>query len=59
MSDSLFELVLEVAKETGRLEKHNVEMLAEVAKKLLLRGRPIEEIAEDTGLPYETVLNLV
>ena len=51
----------------AQLQQERIELAAEyvaehaavVAKKLLLRGIPIDEIAEDTGLPYETVASLM
>lgn len=30
----------------------------EIAKKLLKRNRPVDEIVEDTGLAYEEIKNL-
>ncbi|MDR0920317.1 MAG: Rpn family recombination-promoting nuclease/putative transposase [Oscillospiraceae bacterium] len=45
---------LEKGKEEGR-EEGKLEAKKELVKKLLNRGRPIEEIAEDTGLTPEEI----
>ncbi|MDR0272429.1 MAG: hypothetical protein LBI27_03830 [Clostridiales bacterium] len=45
-------------EEKGLLKERENERLKLVAKKLLLRGRPFEEIAEETGLPIETIKSL-
>jgi len=71
MSTVVKELFLEVAEQDDwfkdRLQQdrlENAKVTAKVtakviAKKMLLRGRPIEEVVEDTGLPYEVVVSLV
>jgi len=45
------------AHEKGKAEGKAVEKI-EIAKKLINRNRPIEEIAEDTGLSYEELERL-
>ena len=47
-----------VAEENGWFSERDNEKAKAIAKKLLLRGRPIDEVAEDTGLPYETIRSL-
>ena len=62
MSEAVRTLFLETADEEGWLEERytqrDFEKAKGIAKKMLLRGRPIEEVAEDTGLPYETIRSL-
>jgi len=57
------ELFLEVVEQDDwfkdRLQQDRLENAKVIAKKMLLRGRPIEEVVEDTGLPYEVVIDLV
>jgi len=57
------ELFLEVAEQDDwfkdRLQQDRLENAKVIAKKMLLRSRPIEEVVEDTGLPYEVVISLV
>ena len=61
MSDTAIReiFVRAVAEENGWFSERDNEKAKAIAKKLLLRGRPIEEVAEDTGLPYEVVKNLI
>ena len=47
------EIAKRIYAEEGREEK-----ASEIAKKMLKRNRPIDEIVEDTGLSYEEVKNL-
>jgi len=62
MSDVAKELFFEVAERDGWLtardNSQKLEKAKAIAKKMLLRGRPIEEVIEDTELPYETVTAL-
>ena len=44
--------------ETQALYNARKERNIEIAKKLLKRNRPIDEIVEDAGLTYEEVENL-
>ena len=61
------ELFFKVAERDGwlvdRLQQARLESVTEkteaIAKKMLLLGRPIEEVVEVTELPHETVINLV
>jgi len=53
------ELFFEVAEREGWFTDREFENAKAIAKKLLLRGRPVEEVIEDTGLPHETVMSLV
>ena len=61
MSNAAAELLYKISKEDGggwvkeMFKRHEME---EIAKKMLLRGDPIEDIAEITELPYETVASL-
>ena len=63
MSEAVRELFLEAADEEGWLNgwltEHVNKELIEVAKRLLELGRPVDEVAEATGLPYEIVVNLI
>jgi predicted transposase YdaD len=71
VSNAVKELFFEVAEKDGWFQQKRLEGIQEgiregkfenskaIAKKMLLRGRPIEEIIEDTGLPYETVNSLM
>jgi len=58
----LVEDVIEQGREQGLtqgLQRGKQESAMQFAKKMLMRGRPIEEIAEDTGLPEETIIGLL
>ena len=59
MSSAIKELFLEVGERDGWFTDRDLEKAKAIAKKLLLRGRPIEEVVEDTGLPYEAVIELM
>jgi len=59
MSDVVREIFNEVAEREGWFVKRELATSKTIAKKLLLMGRPIEEIVEATDLPYETVIDLV
>jgi hypothetical protein len=48
-SDHTNELVREAVRESER------KIASEIARKMLVRGRPLEEIAEDSGLTKEVV----
>jgi len=48
-SDHTNELVREAVRESER------KIASEIARKMLVRGRPLEEIAEDSGLSKEVV----
>jgi hypothetical protein len=52
------DVIIKTAEEFGWLDERYVER-KEIAKKMLLRGRPVEEVVEDTNLPYETVVQLI
>jgi len=66
MSSAVRELFLEVAETDDwfidriddRIKQESLENLKAVARKMILRGRPIKEIIEDTGLSREIVENL-
>jgi len=62
VSEAVKELILTTEVGQRWLRDREVEYAKEIAKeiarKALRRGRPIEEIVEDFGLPYETVINL-
>ena len=58
MSEAVKEIILETAEENGWLDDKFVDR-KKIAKKLLLRGRSAEEVAEDTDLPVETVRELL
>jgi predicted transposase/invertase (TIGR01784 family) len=52
---------LEKGKEEGReigLTEGSQQKQLEIARKMKARGTPPDQIAEDTGLPLETVLKL-
>jgi predicted transposase/invertase (TIGR01784 family) len=53
----LYGTVLSVEREDGRKEGERAKAM-EVAKRMLGRGRPIPEIAEDTGLSEEEINSL-
>ena len=59
VSSVVKELFFEVAEQDGWFADREFEKAKAIAKKMLLRGRPVEEVVEDTGLPYETVISLV
>ena len=63
MSEVAKELFFEVAERDGWLTARDtardLENAKTIAKKFLLLGRPIEEVAEATELPYETVAALM
>jgi len=54
VSDTVKELFLEVAAENGWFE----EEAKKIAKRMLLLGRPVEEVVEATELPVEIVRGL-
>ena len=56
MSD-LAKEIMELGEKKGR-EEGREESKREIALALLKRGIAPEQIAEDTGLPFETVLSL-
>jgi len=58
MNDEIMEIIFEVAEKTGRLDKIRQTDKEEIAKKMLSRGTLVEIVAEDTGLPYETVKSI-
>ena len=51
-------VVMALAEDMGLLKDRDIEKAKTIAKKMVLRGRPIKEIVEDTGLPYEIVSTL-
>jgi len=51
-------VVRALAEEGGWLRDRDIENAKTIAKKMVLRGRPINEIVEDTGLSYEIVSTL-
>ena len=53
-----FNDTLEQVREQGQVQGL-LEGATRIAKKMLMRGRPIEEIVEDTGLPEETIIGLI
>ena len=59
---TLFEEIAKDSRDEGRNEGRNegkTEANIETAKRMLSRGKlSIEEIAEDTNLPIETILKL-
>ncbi len=59
VSDTMKEIVLKVANEEGWFRQQENERINEelrkVAKNFLLRGRPVDEVAEATGLPIDIV----
>jgi (2Fe-2S) ferredoxin len=59
VSDVVKEIFFEVAERDGWFTDREFEKAKMIAKKLLLLGRPIEEVVEATELPYETVSSLV
>ena len=59
VSSVVKELFFEVAEQGGWLASRDFEKAKAIAKKMLLRGRPVEEVAEDTGLPYEAIISIV
>jgi len=58
VTEGVMKISLEGAEEYGWLNDRDIEIAKRFAKKSLIRGRPIEEVAEDTGLPLETVRSL-
>ena len=62
MSDVAKELFFKVAERDGWLTARDsfrdIENAKTIARKMLIIGRPIEEVAEVTELPYETVTAL-
>jgi hypothetical protein len=52
-SDHTNELVREAVREAVRESERKIA--SEIARKMLVRGRPLEEIAEDSGLTKEEV----
>ena len=58
MTEEAFKILLQGAEEHGLLEKRDEQDRRERAKKMLMRGYPVEDIAEIMELPVETVINL-
>ena len=62
MSEVAKELFFEVAERDGWLtardNSQKLENAKAIARKMLLKSKPIEEIVEFTELPYETVAAL-
>ena len=62
-TDGIKEIFLEAAEEYGWLDgllgNREIEKAKVIAKKLLLLGRPVEEVAEVTELSAETVMELL
>ena len=62
MSDVARDLFFEVAERDGWLddilENRDIEKAKKIARKMLLKSKPIEEIVEFTELPFETVAAL-
>ena len=62
MSEAVREIFLETAEENGWLDNRDwimnrdIEKAKVIARKLLLRGLPVEDVSEDTGLPIDTVI---
>ena len=59
MSNVAKELFFKVAERDGWLADRDFENAKTTARKMLLLGRPIEEVIEVTELPRETVISLV
>ena len=53
---------MEGVERYGWLDKRDSKLILEntkqIARRLLLRGRPIETVAEDTELPLDTVIEI-
>jgi predicted transposase YdaD len=54
MSEEFKAIFLEDAEECGWFN----ERISKIAKNFLTLGRPVEEVADATGLPIETVRSL-
>ena len=63
MPDWMLDVALEVAEEKGILGTRDMmrelEKAKQIAKKMLVKGKPVEEIMEFTELPMDTVMALV
>jgi hypothetical protein len=65
-TDGVREIFMEGAEKNGWLESRDIEKAKEtakekaqeIAKKMLLRGLPAEDVAEDTDLPIETIKSI-
>jgi len=59
-TEGLREIWMEIIDEYGWADKRDQRIKAEAAqktaRKLLLRGLPVEDVAEDTELPLDTVI---
>ena len=58
MSEAVRTIFLETAEENGWLVSRETERLKSIAKKLLLRGMTIADVAEDTGLQMDIVTSV-
>ena len=62
MTEAVKEIFMEGAKKYGWLdnefEQIKMQERREIAKEMLVRGYPIEEVAEIMKLPIETVMDL-
>jgi len=58
MSEEVKQLFFRVAEKGKWFEERDKKTSIEIAIRMLRRNRPIEEVVEDTGLPYETVIGL-
>ena len=59
VSEAVKELFFKVAEKDGWLEQERLEYAKVIAKRMLLYGRPVEEVVEVTQLPYEIVMSLM
>ena len=48
----------DIERDRQRDEERDRQRDAELVKRLISRGRPIDEIAEDVGLPYDVVVSM-
>ena len=59
MSEAAINIILEGADEYGWLDDRYLAKAKTIAKNLLLIGRPIDEVAQATDLPYDVVAGLL
>jgi len=58
-TEGVREIFLEGAERYGWLANRDNEKIITIAKRMLVRGHSVEEVAETTELPVDTVLSLV
>jgi len=60
-TEGVKDIFLEGAEKYGWLENKfvDVKKIEQIAKKMLLRGLPVEDVAEDTGLSIDTINSIV